>query len=266
MTETRSPVVRFEAAHGVGTITLDRPKVNAYEIGLMLQLRDAVTAAQADPAVHVVVLRSALPRVFSVGADIKTWASNEVADNQRLVDMARATANALSAGAKVCIAAINGHALGGGLELALAADLRLAAAGDYQLGLPEVKLGLMPGNGGTQRLSRLVGSSRALSLIATGEAVGPDEAVFIGLVDHVFAAEGFETDVHSFARALAQGPAEAVAAIKAAVRQGEGLTLEEGLAVEARLSDALYDTPDAIEGLEAYIEKRPPSFGGGDTT
>ena len=264
MTDTLSPVVRFEAADGVGTITLDRPRVNAYEIGLMMQLREAVAAADADATVPVVVLRSALPSVFSVGADIKVWAANEVADNQRLVDAARATANAIAGSRKVFVAAVNGHTLGGGLELALAADLRFAVAGDYRLGLPEVKLGLMPGNGGTQRLARLVGSSRALALIATGDAIGPEEALSIGLVDRVFPPDTFAGEVASFARALARGPAGAIAAIKTAVREGEGLTLEAALAVEAALSDGLYGTADGIEGFRAYVEKRPPRFGGAD--
>jgi enoyl-CoA hydratase/carnithine racemase len=266
MTGTLSPVVRFEAADGVGTITLDRPKVNAYEIGLMTQLRETVAAAEADPAVAVVVVRSALPSVFCVGADIKAWAASELADNQRLVDIARATANAIAGSRKVYVAAINGHALGGGLELALAADLRFAVAGVYQLGLPEVRLGLMPGNGGTQRLARLIGSSRALALVATGDSVGPDEALAIGLVDRVIPDETFEDELAACVRALARGPAGAIAAIKTAIREGQELSVDAGLALEASLSDGLYGTPDGIEGLRAYIEKREPRFGGADTT
>ena len=266
MTDTLSPVVRLETADGVGTITLDRPKVNAYETGFMTQLRDTVAAVEADASVTVVVLRSALPSVFSVGADIKAWAANEVAENQRLVASARETANAMADSRKVVVAAIRGHALGGGLELALACDLRFGASGDYQLGLPEVKLGLMPGNGGTQRLARLIGRSRALALIVTGDAIGPEEAHSIGLLDRLYPAESLDDEVMSFARALARGPAEAIAAVKAAIREGEELTLEAGLAVEAALSDGLYDTADGIEGFKAYVEKRPPRFGGADTT
>jgi enoyl-CoA hydratase/carnithine racemase len=264
MTATPSPVVRFDVADGVGTIALDRPKVNAYEIGLMTQLRETVAAAEADPAVVATVLASALPRVFCVGADIKAWAANETDDNQRLVAAARATANAIADSRKVWIAAIGGHALGGGLELALACDLRFAARGEYQLGLPEVKLGLMPGNGGTQRLARLLGPSRALLLLATGEGIGPVEARDIGLVDRLYPAEALASEAQAFARALARGPGEAIAAIKAAVREGQGLTLEAGLAIEAALSDRLYDTADGVEGFEAYLEGRPPRFGGAD--
>lgn len=251
---------------GIGTITLDRPKVNAYEIGLMEDLRGAVELANDDPDVAVVVLRSALSTVFSVGADIKAWGSNDVAANQRLVDTARSTAKAMAASNKVYIAAINGHALGGGLELALACDLRFAAEGDYQLGLPEVKLGLMPGNGGTQRLLRLVGPGRALAMIVTGASVDPDQALAMGLLDRLFPPERLDDETEAFARSLADGPGQAIAAIKRSIREGAGLTLEDGLALEARASDVLYDTPDADEGFRAYIEKRPPRYRGKDMT
>ena len=265
MTGTLSHAVRLERAHGVGTITLNRPKVNAYEIAFMNQLREAVASAATDPAVRVLVLRSAIADVFTVGADIKAWAANEVAENQRLVVVARATAKALADSPKVSIAAISGHALGGGLELALACDLRLAAAGDYRLGLPEVRLGLMPGNGGTQRLARLIGPGRALALIASGDAIGPSEAHTLGLVDRLVPAETFSDEVEAFARALARGPVCAIAAIKRAIRAGEALTLEAGLALEATLSDDLYDTDDGIEGFRAYVEQRPARFGGTGT-
>ncbi len=264
MTATPSPLVRYAAEHGVACITLDRPKVNAYEIGFMDELRAAIAEADADPSVTAAVLCSALPTIFSVGADIKAWAANDVADNQRLVEAARASANGMATSRVVFVAAVNGHALGGGLELAMACDLRFAAEGDYQLGLPEAKLGLMPGNGGTQRLLRLVGPARALDLIATGESIGPEQALADGLVDRLVAAEELLPRTMIYARALAEGPSRAVAAIKAAVRQGADMTLEAGLALEARLSDELYDTPDAIEGFRAYVEKRPPRFGGAD--
>ncbi len=266
MTEALSPAVRLDAADGVGMITLDRPKVNAYDIGLMTQLGEAVATADADRTISVIVLRSALPGVFSVGADIKAWAANGVADNQRVVDAARQTAAALAHSRKISIAAIAGHALGGGLELALACDLRFAATGGHQLGLPEVKLGLMPGNGGTQRLARLIGSGRALALIATGESMGPEDARSIGLVDRVFPADVFDGEVGAFAHALARGPSDALSAIKTAISEGTQMTLEAGLAMEAALSDGLYGTADGIEGFRAYVEKRPPRFGGADTT
>ena len=264
MTEPLTPVVSLTVRDSLATITLDRPKVNAYEIGLMEQLRSCIASADAEPEVSVVILRSALPAIFSVGADIKVWGGNDAAANQRLVDEARSAAGAMARSKKVFIAAINGHALGGGLELAMACDLRFAAEGDFQLGLPEVKLGLMPGNGGTQRLLRLVGPSRALEMIATGDSVDPARALEVGLVDRLLPRDRLMEGTEAFARSLAAGASEAIAAIKATIRDGGELTLEAGLALEARVSDSLYETPDAVEGFRAYLEKRRPDFGGND--
>jgi enoyl-CoA hydratase/carnithine racemase len=261
MTGTPSPRAAYSRRDGFGVITLDRPQVNAYEIGLMAQLLDSVQAADADPSTNAVILRSSLPTIFSVGADIKVWSANDAAANHRLVDAARATARAIAQSDKVFIAALNGHALGGGLELAMACDLRFAAEGDYQLGLPEVKLGLMPGNGGTQRLLRLVGVSRALEMITSGESVDPAAALAMGLVDRLLPADDLLDESERFARSLAAGASGAIAAIKRSIREGADLSLEAGLTLEASLSDALYETPDAIEGFRAYIEKRPARFG-----
>lgn len=266
MTATTSPVVHYSTADGVGTIALDRPRVNAYDIGLMEALGDCLEMAEGDSSVHVVILRSAIRAVFSVGADIKAWSANDTAGNQRLIHLARANADAMAGSAKVFIAAVSGHALGGGLELALACDLRFGAEGDYRLGLPEVKLGLMPGNGGTQRLLRLVGPGRAFELIATGESVDPTRALAIGLLDRLIPAADLQADTEDFARSLAAGPTQAIAAIKSSLREGADLSLEEGLAVERRLADGLYGTPDATEGFKAYVEKRPPLFGRQATT
>lgn len=247
---------------GVAVLTLDRPKVNAYDLDLMEALSEAVDRVGSDPAVGAVVLRSAMPTVFCVGADIRAWGANSAAANRRLVDAARGVAAAIGRSDSVFLAAINGHALGGGLELAMACDLRFAAEGDYQLGLPEVKLGLMPGNGGTQRLLRLVGPSIALELIAGGESISPARAAAIGLVNRVVPADRLLDESRRYALGLAQGPREAVAAIKRAIRLGGEERLAEGLAVEAELADALYDTTDGIEGFAAYTEKRPPVFSG----
>ena len=260
-TASPSPTVTHSIREGVCTITLERPPVNAYESVLIDQLRSAIEEADRTPGVGAVILRSSLPTFFSVGADIKVWGNTDVATNQHLVDAARATSGAIAGSDKIFIAAINGHALGGGLELAMACDLRFAAEGDYQLGLPEVKLGLMPGNGGTQRLLRLVGPSRALQMAATGESVDPSSALTMGLVDRLLPSDRLYVEVDAFARALAGGPREAIGAIKAAVRDGADSSLADALALEARLSSVLYETADAIEGSRAYLEKRPPRFG-----
>ena len=154
------------------------------------------------------------------------------------------------------IAYVNGHALGGGLEIALACDVRLAAPGSYKLGTPEVTLGLLPGNGGTQRLTRLLGPSRAMDLLLTGRTFGPDEALAWGLVSALVDEDG----AREYAERLAAGPKLAIAAIKRCVHEGGQLPLEDGLALEAELVERLFRSEDANEGLTAFVEKRKPEF------
>lgn len=249
---------------GVAVLTLDRPKVNAYDLDLMENIREAVDRADRDPAVGVLLLRSALPTIFCVGADISAWGGNDTSANRRLVAAARGVATAIGESDTVVIAAINGHALGGGLELAMACDLRFAAEGDYKIGLPEVRLGLMPGNGGTQRLLRLVGPSIALELIASGDHISPARAAEIGLVNRLVPAEDLVDEARRFASRLADGPRSAIAAIKRSIRLGVDERLAAGLEIESALADALYDTADGIEGFAAYLEKRAPVFGAAD--
>jgi enoyl-CoA hydratase/carnithine racemase len=163
---------------------------------------------------------------------------------------------------KVFVAAINGHALGGGLEMALACDLRFAAEGKYRLGLPEVTLGLLPGNGGTQRLPRLIGANKALEMMLTGESVGPEEAHRLGLVNQLFPAEKLLEEAEAYARKVASGAGVAIGKIKQAVYQGMALPLKEALALERDLIEPLFETEDAREGLKAFAEKRQPVYKG----
>lgn len=252
--------LKLSKLNRVGYITINRPKANSYEIRFMEQLIACMEEADADPDIKVIVVRSALDRYFCAGADIKVWASNTTAENQKLVEHARKAAGLLSGCRKITIAAISGHALGGGLELALACDMRLASEGEYYLGLPEVNIGLIPGNGGTQRLIRLIGTGRALEMLVTGAYTGPGEAHTLGLVNHVFPSENFLENMENYAEKVAGGPLEAMAAIKICVAKGMELSLEEGLSLEASLANQLYETDDAKEGSKAFIEKRKPEF------
>src|SRR5690606_3004462 len=161
---------------------------NSYDIEFMSQLEAAILAAEEDEQVRAVILRSASEKFFSAGADIKAFMANDTPANMAMIGLAHATLEKMAASPKIYIAAINGHALGGGLEMALACDLRFAAEGNYYLGLPEVTLGLLPGNGGTQRLPRLIGANKALEMMITGERVGPEEALRLGLVNRLFPA------------------------------------------------------------------------------
>ena len=255
-------VIHFTKRGKVGVITLDRPPANAYEIGFMQQLNQAIDKANEEEDINVVILKSASKKFFCAGADIKIFGANDTVKNKEMVSWARKATVKMGESSKIFIAAINGHTLGGGLELAMACDLRFAAEGNYQLGLPEVKLGLMPGNGGTQRLLRLIGANKALELMITGESIGPDKAYQIGLVNKLLPADQWEEQTDAYADALAAGPALAIAAIKQSVYEGGALSLNEGLALEDKLVAPLYDSEDAGEGYAAFTEKRPPRFRG----
>ena len=255
-------VVTFTRDGDIGFITLDRPPANSYEINFMRQLDAAIEAARADGEVGAVILRSASDRFFSAGADIKAFMANDTAENMEMIRVAHAALAKMAKIPKIFIAAINGHALGGGLEMALACDLRFAAAGDYRLGLPEVTLGLLPGNGGTQRLPRLVGRNKALEMMVTGEQVGPEEAKELGIVNRVFPADELKDETEAYARKVASGATLAIGAIKEAVYRGIHMELDEALALERELIEPLFDTEDAAEGFAAFTDKRPPEYKG----
>ena len=256
------PVVTFAQSGGIGTISLNRPPANSYEIGFMRDLDAAIDAAVADAVTKVVILKSASEKFFSGGADIKAFLANPTAANMEMIRTAHRALDKIAASPQIFIAAINGHAMGGGLEMALACDLRFAAEGKYRLGLPEVTLGLLPGNGGTQRLPRLIGGNKALEMMLTGETVTPEEALRLGLVNKVFPADRLLAETEAYARRLAGGASVAIARIKQCVYQGLPLNLSEGLALERRLVEPLFDSEDAREGLTAFAEKRPAVFKG----
>ncbi|MDW7692972.1 enoyl-CoA hydratase-related protein [Flammeovirgaceae bacterium SG7u.111] len=253
-------VITLSKENRVGYVTINRPKANCYEINFMKQLIDCVAQANADAEVKVIVVDSALDRFFSAGADIKVFEANTEEENKEMVEHARLAANSLAESKKLTIAAINGHALGGGLELAMACDIRLAAEGSYFLGLPEIKLGLIPGNGGTQRLIRLIDKSKALELLVTGDNISPGQAYDYGLINHLYGKEEFKEKVKAYAEKLAEGPVEAMAAIKVCVNRGLEKNLEDGLKLEEEMVAPLYSTDDALEGNKAFVEKRKPVF------
>jgi enoyl-CoA hydratase/carnithine racemase len=251
------------AAEGaVGTITLNHPKANSYDLRFMQELDAAIEAHLGNPAVKVVVMRSALEKFFSAGADIKAFQANSTDDNMKMIRFAHRALAKIGDAPKVFIAAINGFALGGGLEMALACDLRFAADGDYKMGLPEVTLGLLPGNGGTQRLPRLIGRTKALDLMITGRTVDPKEALALGVVDRVFAAAELMNETMKYAQRVASGATLAVGRIKRCVMEGLDLPIDDALALERELMEPLFDTQDAKEGIAAFAEKRQPTYSG----
>ena len=254
--------VSFSIEEGIGQITLDKPPANSYDLRFIEELAEAVREAGADDAVKVVVLRSASEKFFSAGADVKAFNENTVEANMEMIRVSHETLSSIAAIPKVFIAEINAHALGGGLEIALACDLRFAAEGDYRLGTPEVTLGVLPGNGGTQRLPRLIGWSRALELMITGRTVTPAEALELGIVNSVFPAEELRERTLEYARALAGGATRAIGNIKLAVHEGLAARLDAGLERERELVEELFGSEDGREGIAAFAEKRKPVFSG----
>ncbi len=250
--------VTFSADGRVGTITLDNPPANSYDIEFMRELAGAIGEANRSEA-RVVVLRSASEKFFSAGADVKRFLANDVDANMDMIRLAHEALASIARSEKLFVAFIAGHALGGGLEMALACDLRYAAEGGYRLGTPEVTLGLLPGNGGTQRLPRLIGTGPALELLLTGRQVKPDEAQRLGLVSALFAGE---EEFRAHVERLAAGPPLAIAQIKRAVYEGTQKPLDDGLALERELIEKLFRSQDANEGLTAFSEKRAPEFVG----
>lgn len=247
--------VTLEVADGVGTLRLDRPKMNALDRATQDRLRVLAEEAAARPDVRTVVVWGG-EKVFAAGADIKEMREMSYQD---MVDRSRGLQDAFTAVARIpkpVVAAVNGYALGGGCELALCADIRIAAE-DAKLGQPEILLGLIPGAGGTQRLSRLVGPSRAKDLIFTGRMVDAQEALSIGLVDKVVPAEEVYGAATQWARRLARGPAYALRAAKEAVDHGLETDLNTGLALERTLFAALFATEDRETGMRSFVEDGP---------
>jgi enoyl-CoA hydratase/carnithine racemase len=258
-------LVNYHVAEGLAWIELCCPPANAYSYEVMRQLDAAILDARFDPAVHVLILTGAGDRFFCAGADIAMLERADAGFKYHFCLHANETLNRLEQTPKLVIAALNGHTVGGGLEIALAADLRVARRDGGKVGLPEVGLGVLPGTGGTQRLPRLLGKARALELMATGRIFGFEEALELGLIQAVLERDEFREQVAAYARQFLP-PAKAsraVGYIKRAVQSGLEAGLHEGLALERELQQQLFASRDAREGLEAYGAKRRPRFEGG---
>lgn len=252
--------IRLEIKNKVGYIILNKPKANSYDIDFMSTLSKTIDKAVNDNQVKVIAIKSELKKFFCAGADIKVFQKNTSVQNKQMIEFANLVAEKISKSPKITVAILQGHTLSGGLELALACDVRLASDHDFYIGLPEVRLGLMPGNGGTQRLIRLVNYSKALELLILGDSIFPDNAFDIGLVNHIYPKDEFEESSKAYLETLASGPSKAIKAIKESVYSGIELTLEEGLKLETQLANSLYETEDAKEGLKAFVESRKAMF------
>jgi len=253
-------VVRLEVGDGVGLVRLDRPPANAIDHQVGLELQAAFREAGDRDDVGAVVVWGG-PRIFAAGADIKAMASFGPDEIRPVVGALGDALDLLEAMPKVSIAAINGVAVGGGFELALAADLRYLAD-DGKVGQPEIRIGVIPGAGGTQRLTHLVGPGRARELVYSGRQVEAEEALELGLVELRLPADEVLDVALADARALSAGPRAALAAAKAALRAALLTPGTAGFAIERDLFCGLFGTADQREGMRAFIEKREPRFGG----
>lgn len=255
--------VRLDREGAVGLIVLDRPPVNSYDSQFARDLAAAIDEARLDDGIGCLVLRSASEKFFSAGADVKAFQGSAPRQRWMTVLLMHEALRKLETTPLLVIAEINGHALGGGLEIALAADLRFAANGDYKLGLPEVGLGLFPGNGGTQRLPRLVGKSRGLELIVKARTFSPEGAEKLGLVDRLFeTVDDLRSKTIEYAAEIADGPREAIGRAKLTAQLGYDAPLDLGNALEREAIGRVFVTEDADEGIAAFFEKRQPKFKG----
>ncbi len=257
-------LVRYDVSGGIATLTLCDPPANTYSYAMMQALDAAILKARMDDAVHVLVLTGDGDKFFCAGANIQML--NEVTPTFKYYFCLHAneTLSRLEQTNKLVIAALNGHTVGGGLEVALAADLRIAKKDGGKIGLPEVALGVLPGTGGTQRLARLLGKSKALELMIKGTTFGFDEAQAMGLVNEVLPADGFREAVRAYASEFVppRRASKAIGSIKRAVHSGLESSFAEGLALERELQQQLFLSSDAKEGLRAYLEKKKPEFTG----
>lgn len=254
--------VRVEVEDGLAVVTVDRPEaLNALTVHVLAELHAALEGLRGRDDVGVLILTGAGDRAFVAGADIKAMAPMRPMETRRFATLGHRVTHLLETLEVPVIAAINGYALGGGFELALACDLRLASEG-ARLGLPEVTLGIFPGFGGTQRLTRLVGRGRASELILTGDPVDAAEAARLGLVNRVVASDRLLEEAKALARRLLERGPVALKLAKAAIHQSQETSLSAGLDFEREAFALIFDTTDQEEGLRAFVEKRSPRFTG----
>jgi enoyl-CoA hydratase len=257
-------LVDYRNVDGIAILTLNDPPANTYSYEMMRQLDDAILTARFDAAVHVLVLTGNGDKFFCAGANIKMLQSVTPEFKYYFCLHANETLNRLEQTPKLVIAAVNGHCVGGGLEVALATDIRVARAGGGKIGVPEVNLGVLPGTGGTQRLARVVGKSKAIEMMALGRTFEFEEGLQLGVINHIFESGTFQEKVLEYARQfLPPGKAsKAVGRIKRAVVTGSEIAFQDALALERELQQQLFESEDAKEGLAAYNERRPPRFKG----
>ena len=267
MEATQANLVNTSFKNGVMTLELNFDPGNCYTHEMMKELDAAILKARFDNDTQAIVIRGAGEKFFCAGADINMLKKADPTFKYYFCLHANETLNRLEHTPKIVIAALNGHTVGGGLEIAMAADIRIARKGSGKVGLPEVNLGVLPGTGGTQRLARLVNKSQAIELMVTAEVFGFEKAQTLGIVNDVWetaTAQEFFDKIQTYAEQFCppNRASKAVGRIKRAVQSGADLPFESALAVERELQQLLFQSEDAKEGRAAYIEKRKGGFTG----
>ena len=267
MEATKTKLVHYSVKNGVAWLELTDPPANTYTYEMMRDLDDTILQARFDETVHVVVLRGSGEKFFCAGANINMLKTVNPTFKYYFCLHANETLNRLEQTPKLVIAALNGHTVGGGLEIAMAADLRIARKGAGKVGLPEVSLGVLPGTGGTQRLARLVNKSLAIELMVTGDTFDFERAEKLGIVNQIWETatnDEFIEKIQKYAESFCppNRASKAVGRIKRSVQSGAEIPFESALAVERELQQQLFQSEDAKEGLAAYVEKRKANFSG----
>jgi enoyl-CoA hydratase len=253
--------IRLQVSARTAWLEFNRAPVNAFNREMVLEVREAIAAALTDPEVRVLVLASAIPGYFSAGADLHEFEGMKARDMRGWVSICHEMARLLRSSPKPLLAAIHGTAVGGGLEMALHCDLRFAAS-DAKLGQPEIRIAFIPPIATTQALARLIGRPRAIRYLYEGRLLGAAEALTWGLVDEVVEPDDLRRRVQHYAEDLAAKPAAALAAIRRTITLGGGISFEDGMTLELETATALADTPDFTEGVDAFLNKRAPRWGG----
>jgi enoyl-CoA hydratase len=263
-TTTERTLVNYTVTDGIAVIELANPPANTYSYDMMRQLDDAILRARFDEDVHVLVLRGMGDRFFCAGADIAMLNAVTPTFKYYFCLHANETLLRLEQTPKLVIAALNGHTVGGGLEIAMACDIRIARRNAGKVGLPEITLGVLPGTGGTQRLARALPKNKAIELMTEGKLLSFEEAQGLGLVNYIYEPENYWEQVMNYARSFCppNKASKTVGRIKRSVQSGSEVALSEALAIERELQQLCFQSEDAKEGLAAYAEKRPGHFAG----
>ncbi|GAC1565097.1 MAG: hypothetical protein NVS3B14_01750 [Ktedonobacteraceae bacterium] len=263
-TTTERTLVNYTTTGGIAMIELSNAPANTYSLEMMRQLDEAILQARFDENVHVLLLRGAGEKFFSAGAEISMLNAVTPTFKYYFCLHANETLMRLEQTPKLVIAALNGHTVGGGLEIALACDIRIARRGAGKVGLPEVSLGVLPGTGGTQRLARALPKNKAIELMTEGKLLSFEEAQGLGLINYIYQTENYWDEVMQYAKSFCPpGKAsKAVGRIKRAVQSGSEVSFSESLAIERELQQLLFQSEDAKEGIAAYAEKRKAEFKG----